>query len=264
MTLIAKEQSTHDARPVELYLFTAGVRAWRYTSADDPQTYLGQSYSVVPLHRGRVAQADELSKIRVDIKTPRDTPIIAALMSEQEELHLAIFRRHRTDSEFVPLWSGWVVGFALEGAEATLSCEPLTSVRRRQAPRLIAQRQCPHALFSLACGVDKLAYEELGTVSLVTGAVVEASVFAGRADGWWVGGMLKNAEGVYRMITAHSGAQVTLASGLPGLVVGEVVRVYPGDDHTPETCNTRFGNILNYGGLSWLPIKNPFTGDASF
>ena len=43
------------------------------------------------------------------------------------------------------------------------------------------------------------------------------------------------------------------------LAVNDTVRVYPGCDRTPATCNTRFGNLTRFLGLgAMLPQRNPF------
>ena len=47
-----------------------------------------------------------------------------------------------------------------------------------------------------------------------------------------------------------------------GLKAGDAFEAYPGCDHTLATCAAKFGNQLNYGGFPYIPVKNPFTGDA--
>jgi hypothetical protein len=35
-----------------------------------------------------------------------------------------------------------------------------------------------------------------------------------------------------------------------------------GCDRTFATCQSKFGNSLNFGGFPWIPVKNPFAGDS--
>ncbi|WP_303678184.1 phage BR0599 family protein [Ralstonia mannitolilytica] len=88
-----------------------------------------------------------------------------------------------------------------------------------------------------------------------------ASVFLPKPIAWFVGGRLMSA-GAQRMIVASSGGAVTLSAPIPGLKAGDAFEAYPGCDHTLTTCAAKFGNQLNYGGFPFIPVKNPFTGDA--
>ncbi|GBL46210.1 phage FAD/FMN-containing dehydrogenase [Sulfuriferula multivorans] len=260
------ETSIHDGQPVELYQFTAGTQAWRYTSADATQIYLSQSFEPREIERGKVGQSPEIAKSKLDLKMPRDNPLVVTLIAApvQNVLRLDILRKHRTDTEFVTLWRGRVMGIALQGAEATMSCEPIFTSLKRIGLRAVAQRQCRHALYDGGCGVSDSANSASGTLSSVNGAVIDAAVFATQPNGWWVGGKVKFGVDTYRMVVAHTAAQVTLASALPGLAAGQSIVAYPGCDHTPVTCDAKFANIANYGGLPWMPQKNPFAGDSSF
>jgi hypothetical protein len=65
-----------------------------------------------------------------------------------------------------------------------------------------------------------------------------------------------------RMITAHSGNVVTLVDSVADLVVGATVTLWPGCSRTVNHCQNKFSNLANYGGLPYLPAKNPFSGDA--
>ena len=68
--------------------------------------------------------------------------------------------------------------------------------------------------------------------------------------------------GVPRMITNHSGDTITLSAVLPGLAVGVALEAFAGCDRTFATCQSKFGNSLNFGGFPWIPAKNPFAGDS--
>lgn len=64
------------------------------------------------------------------------------------------------------------------------------------------------------------------------------------------------------MITAHSGNVLTLVDGIDDLAVGSSVTLWPGCARTVNACADKFANLDNYGGLPFLPAKNPFSGDA--
>lgn len=86
-------------------------------------------------------------------------------------------------------------------------------------------------------------------------------MFASKPNGWWVGGKIL-LEGVPRFIVGHAGDTLTLSAAVPGLAQNAGFVVSAGCDHAPTTCDSKFGNALNYGGAPWFPIKNPFIGDS--
>jgi hypothetical protein len=126
--------------------------------------------------------------------------------------------------------------------------------------------------------VDKAAYAVPGSVSAVNAArtVITIPEAAAHPNGYFLGGLLALADGTMRFISAHSGSSITLASPAPVLAQyvgatgdgksyglwygGADLMLYPGCGRNRETCQGRFGNILNFGGWPWIPSRNPFDG----
>lgn len=265
MSYAAVESSAHGGQPVELYRFVAGTRKWLYTSADVSLVHLGETYEPYPLRRGAFRQTQELAKAGLEIVTPRDTPFVADMVASplMDVVTLTVYRMHRTDAEVLTWWRGRVAGVRFAGGEATITAEPLATSLKRIGLRRPAQRQCPHALYDVGCNLTAAVFAETGNLVSHTGANVVSGIFAGHANGWWLGGKI-DFDGVLRFIIGHASDTLTLSSAVPGLPQSAAFTVYPGCDHTPGTCDTKFGNIANYGGAPWFPIKNPFTGDSAF
>lgn len=265
MSYASFEISAHGGEPVELFNFTRGVDNWRYTSGDTSYTHLSQVYEPYPFNRPEANQTVELAKGKIDLKTPIDTPIVADLLGSSlvAIVELTIYRRHRGDAEVTEFWHGYVAGMHLDGDEAVITCQQIGTWMRRIGRQRPAQRSCPHALFDGGCGLAAATFGVAGSLISATGAVLVSGAFASQANGWWVGGMIE-AGNTLRMIVDHVGDTITLTSGIPGLAPSGAFTVYPGCDHLPATCNSKFANIFNYGGLPWLPVKNPFAGDSSF
>lgn len=265
MTYAAVETSDYAGQPVELYNFTLGIQKWLYTSADVAFDYAGETYEPYPLKRSAFRQTQELAKAGIEIAAPRDLPFVAARLANpmQGVVQLTIYRRHRSDAEVKTWWRGRIEGMRFAGGESTISGVPLGTSLKRLGLRRAAQRQCPHGLYDTGCGLSAAAFSATGSLISHSGATVTSGVFASVANGWWVGGKIAfGAE--LRFIVGHAGDTLTLSSAVPGLAQNAAFTVYPGCDHTPGTCNTKFGNILNYGGAPWFPVKNPFTGDSAF
>jgi uncharacterized phage protein (TIGR02218 family) len=264
MTYAAREASDHDAQPVELYRFTEGTRKWLYTSADAAVVYQSETYEPRPIKRGAFRQTQELNKATLEINAPRDLPLVADSFASPlvGVIALTIYRQHRGDGETVAWWRGRVAGIRASGSEITITCEPLATALKRIGLRRPAQRQCPHALYDAGCTVSPALFSATGNLLSINSATLTASAFATKPDGWWVGGKII-LNGVPRFVIGHTGDTVTISAAVPGLPQNAAFTVYAGCDHTPATCNSKFSNILNFGGAPWLPVKNPFTGDSA-
>lgn len=263
MTYDAVESSAHGGQPVELYRFSSGTRKWLYTSADAPFVYQTETYEPYPLKRGAFRQTQELTKATLDILAARDLPFVADAMASPlvGVVVLTIYRRHRSDAEMTLWWKGRVDGVRFAGSEATIGCSPLATSLKRIGLRRPAQRQCPHALYGVGCNLTEAVWSASGALVSHIGANVTSGVFALQPNGWWVGGKIL-LEGVPRFIVGHAGDTLTLSAAVPGLAQNAGFVVSAGCDHAPATCDSKFGNALNYGGAPWFPIKNPFFGDS--
>ena len=107
----------------------------------------------------------------------------------------------------------------------------------------------------------------------VASAVANVKTFtvaaaATQPDGYYTGGMLRADDGTLSYIIAHVGSSITIqrlsyslaeaiANGFPF-----DVKLYPGCDHSRQTCNDKFDNLLNYGGFDFIPTKNPMGGSS--
>ena len=258
------ETSDHGGQPIEFYRFTQGTRKWLYISADAPDIYLNETYEPYPLKRSAFKQTQELNKTPLEISAPRDLPLVADSMASPMigVVALTVYRKHRSDAEVTTWWRGRVDGIRfVGGGEFSITCSPLGTALRRIGLRRPAQRQCPHALYRTGCNLAEASFALAGMLVSHIGATVTSGVFATQPNGWWVGGKIELA-GVPRFIVDHATDTLTLSAQVPGLAQNAGFIVFPGCDHTPPTCNSKFGNILNYGGAPWFPIKNPFSGDS--
>jgi len=264
MTYSVLEASAYSGAPVELYEFNRGVDYWRFTSADEDQTWNGQTFVRAALTRSTLDESSEMNKINLEITLSRDNAVadLFRLYPPGDVVTVKIWRRHRGDADAVLVWIGRVLNCEWRGGEAFLHSEPAYTSIRRNALRRHYQRQCPHVLYGAACGINRALFKVAGTVAAIGGNTVQVNAAGGRADGYFAGGFLawNSAAGVSdnRMVTGHAGVTLTLAAPIVGLAVGDTVDLYPGCDHTLSTCKNTFANTLNYGGWPYIPLKNPF------
>ena len=271
MTYDASEISVDSGEPVELYTFNNQANVYRHTSHSENVTYLDAEYIAIPLSRSGIDQTQESSRNNITLTTSRDQAI-AQLFRDRppsDVVTLSIVRKHLTDvdDESAIIWTGRVLNIELTGMQANLHCEPIFTSIKRPGMRRHWQRSCPHVLYDVDCGVVKTDHQMTGTVSAVNNNVLTISEASAKPDGYFSGGFIKwqkvSGDVERRMIIAHTGNQLTMTFSMPGLSdagVAQSVFLYPGCKHSMNECNTKYSNILNYGGQPWIPQKNPFNG----
>lgn len=263
MSYNTQEISAAAGQPVEIYRFALGQQVWTVTSGREAIAYQAESYQPAVIRRSGIEQSSEFARNGIDLECARDFAVAQLFAAARPNgvVSLTVFRNHLGDSEYITWWKGRVASVVFAGSTARIRCESIFTALRRPGLRTHYQTGCRHALFDSGCGANNQAYKLAGTVASFSGLNVTSSTFLSRASGWLTGGYLRVA-GVPRMITNHSGDTITLSAVLPGLAVGVAFEAFAGCDRTFATCQSKFGNSLNFGGFPWIPIKNPFAGDS--
>lgn len=271
MTYDASERSYQSGAPVELYEFGRASQVWRYNSSNDTVTIDGLTYTAASIRRSGIEATQERARSAIKLYTPRNFEIadLFRITPPTDVISLTIKRYHRGDESVVVIWSGRVVNCDWSGSEAAINCEPVSTSMRRTGLRRIYQRQCPHVLYGDACALQKDDYKVTGAVDAISGNTISVSECGAEADNYFAGGFVELSVGSggieRRFITANTGAVLTLSKAFGSdLEVGASVNVYPGCDHTLNTCKNKFSNLVNYGGFPFIPTKNPFDGSPVY
>lgn len=263
MTYNSQERSYQGGAPVELYLFARGLQVWRYTSTDSDITFDGNSWESAVIQRSNIETTPEQSRNALTITCPRDLPIadLFRVAPPSDVISLTVYRYHRGDGDSAVIWMGRVLNVQWQGAEARMSCEPVSLSFGRTGLRRLYQTACPHVLYGTACGVDKAGQAHEAEVTAISGAELTVDSLLSKP---YAGGFVELEAGSgnleRRFIRSFSGLVLTLAQPFQGIEVGDTVTVYPGCDHTMATCNDEYSNLANYGGMPFIPRKNPFDG----
>lgn len=251
-------------RPVDLYEFARAHLRWRYTSADRDISIGGVDYVAEPIERSAIEASREINRATLSIIMPRANPVadLYRIAPPSDVVTCIIRQTHIGDGEVVTLWTGRIIGVEWSGARAKLALEPVYTSVRRMGLRRRYQRACPHVLYGLGCNLSRETWRLDTTASSIAGLTVTAPGVGPMGDGYYAGGYIEwdTPAGVAerRHISAHVGPNLTLTAAPYGLVIGQSIRVYPGCDHTLATCHGKFGNAANYGGMPYIPQKNPF------
>lgn len=248
--------------PIECYKFVQGATTWRFTSSDRNQTLTDGTFTPEPITRDAQDFSQEDTAQNVAVKVRRDNAVAQLFRSfnPPTPVTLTIYRKHRSATEETVWFVGKVMSCSFVGPEATLACAPISQAFVRRVPSVVFQSQCNWSLYSTPCGVSKASFKTTGTALSVSGAMVRATAFGAKPDGWFNNGWAELPNGERRFIVAHIGDAITLQTSIPSLVVGGTVDAYAGCDRSETTCAAKFSNLANHMGFPRVPTRNPYDG----
>lgn len=256
----------------ELYRFHEANSddVWTYTSGDEAVDYLGDTYIPISISREGIEVKGELARANISVKLSLANSAAQGWLSNHGELlvGLTIYERS-TAGTFAVIWKGRLAGVEPGMTDISLSFESIFTSLRRSGLRARYQRLCRHALYGRGCKLDAEAFAVAATLTDISGRVVTVAEAALQPDDYYTGGMLRDPSGALSYIVEHAGESLTIQR-IPASLSGAftesegsiAVDIYPGCDHTIETCWTKFDNGLNCGCFKWIPLKNPMGGSS--
>lgn len=267
MTFLTYSKSVQDALPVELYEFRRGTTYRRYTTAPINIVYLSKTYTSSPIKRSSIIQTENMNRGSVDFELPK-TDSFALYYLQRTVAKLTYVNVYRTqyndpDEEYQTWWKGRLTGVSVKDNKITLQAEPIFTSQKRPGLRRVYESMCANTLYDVNCGVSRSLYQYTATVSTVSGTVVSVSSLGGAADDYYSGGFINTVNDGYRYhISKQTGTDLTLFS-VPEIEATDSILVYPGCDHTFDTCKDKFSNSANFGGFPFMPNRNPFQGSLT-
>lgn len=135
-------------------------------------------------------------------------------------------------------------------------------------PRELYQAGCLNTVYDSACGKARSSYTATGTTSSASDsrritfahALPQAAGYFDLGVVTFTGGA--NA-GISRTVKSHTTGtpgSITVLQPWPFAVAsGDAYRIYPGCDKTQSTCTTKFGNLLRFRGMPYIPVPETVT-----
>lgn len=255
--------------PIFLYDVEFGdgeIGRLRMTSAEAPVAFNGHTFLPSQVRHGDIATSGTLDKTTVELMTPRNNPLVELFRVYPPErvVNLIIYRGELDDQAagFRAIWSGRVLNYAVEGIQATFSCEPIATSQRRPGLRRTYQYGCPHVLYGPQCRANKAAATVPATVTGIAGSVITL------AAGWNTTPVENYLKGLVEWETPTGTARRTILQVLDGqnllltgvvreLEVGGSVDVVLGCNRRMNHCRDLHNNLPNYGGQPWIAKINP-------
>jgi len=263
MSYTAIEQSSSSGHPLYLFRFSLGESLWLYTSADHKVVKEEEEYIPVYIKGGKITRTGDIKKNNIDIEMASTNPVALCFLPGWTGgiMSITVYRHHYEDNEFSVQWKGRVVSCKWSGSSARLNCESTFTIFQRAGLRRVYQPGCPHVLYGPGCNVNSASYRVAGTVAAASGKTVTITGLSGYSAGWFAGGIVKFGND-RRLIIWNSGNNLSVLDAIPNLIVGSAVELWPGCARDMGTCLSKFNNLDNFGGLPFLPNRNPFSGDA--
>lgn len=258
------EYSIFGGRPIELYKFTHDTDIWTYSNVSKDVDFFQDIYRKLAISRSTIGQSSEIEKLDLVVTCPLNCEISQLLLigSPENVVSLTVFRIHEGATGSIVAWKGRVVSAKWNEGFCELSCDSVYSLQKRIGLRARYTRACRHILYGAGCKVDKSAYAIAGVVTAIDASMTILTIAeaAGQADGYFIAGMVGTPSGAFRFVINHVGTSIYLSMPIPTLTVGSAILLYPGCDHSLETCRDRFNNLANNGSFAWIPTDNPFEG----
>lgn len=272
MSFDATEKSTESGSPVELYEFTADSGIYRYTSAADDVVISGVTYAQVNgLTRDAIQDAGDIYKSSLSVTAPEDFLISSFFEAypPSDVCTLAIKRVHLSDlTDVATIWLGRILTVAWAPGHSTLTCESVFSRLKQPGLRRVYARTCPYVLYGNECKAVATSFQETAALNALSadGFQLTSATFSAHPDGYYGGGKLTFDEGagvlVHRGIRQSASGVITITHPIATLTGASIVVVNPGCDHTKLTCQSKFGNLVNFGGFPYIPPVNPYTNSV--
>lgn len=250
----------------ELFRFARGSEVFGFVDSTESVVFGGLVYAPAPIRRATIEQTQEVARADLAVDVLRDNPVALLFQAGAPvtPVTLTIYRGDAITGGYAGLWIGFVQSAGFSSATATLTCAPVMSVLRRNAPRQRYSQGCRFALFGSACGVDKSTYADTVTVVSITNRLMILSgIDATREIGYFRGGYLELGAGrelivgsdATFMVLLSRRVQIELARPIPGAIPGASGTIFAGCNHQQSHCAAKFSNIERYGGFLTLPTR---------
>ena len=243
---------------IELFEFLLTGAYYRYTSGSETITKDAADFTPAAIRRETLPLSDDFSRAGLTITVLYDNPFVVAALPAPQPATVTVFGELE-EGTWATIWKGRMVGLSMKSMEAEIQTENLLSAMARMGNTSKYQLNCRHVLYGAGCNANPVTYKFAGTVDGIDDATLTVTGLNGEDDGYYTGGYVKIGAYIYRSIVDHTGDDIELFSAIPGLALTTAIDVFPGCDHAKTTCQSKFGNLLNFGGFPYLPIaNNPF------
>jgi len=256
----AKELAV-ERKPVELFHIWYSASHWYYTNGDVSVVYGGNTYVPATIKRNALEKDTQLSVTTIEIEfSYLNNPVVEYLAYNPVTLvWVSVTRlfRDQVPLEGASVFLGQIKEVVFQGNAGKAACVGFEYYLNHPMPLYRYQRQCNWALFSTRCTLSTTGRSQVVTVTELSsnGLIVTCSgMTQSDANYYRYGELVLNSD--RRMITMYTGTQIYLRYKMKNLAVGSQPTIYAGCDGNITTCSGKFGNVINFGGHPYIPLKD--------
>lgn len=266
------ESSQQDGQPLELYKFVNNGVSYQYTSnvsdidikTNDGGITATETYVAEYIERESIKPSSSGDSTALIVTVSKDHAIAKKFQGAppEKKIMLTVIRLHEQDhTKFDKVFYGRVSQASFDGSQCKLTVK-MENWLSKELPNGDHRFTCNNVLFDEDCQLLENDYKIDFFIDSVVGVDIYSTTFAGYADGYFVGGFIRHANGI-RQITAHVGNKVTVKYPF-AVTPANGAFVLPGCDHLFKTCALKFHNNLNFTGFPYVPptdsTRNPVGG----
>jgi uncharacterized phage protein (TIGR02218 family) len=260
----------------DLYTFTlpAGGPVLRYSSADIPLTYGGQTFVRGPVigDRGvKQVRGAQVSTLLIDVSDDGRTTVNGIALITFLKANGLDGANVRVDRVFAPSWAdaltGGYIRFAGRFSElqdggdisVALSIASWTELFDTQMPIEDYQASCLNALFDTHCTLNPASFAAAATAHAGCTQTLVTSSLAVTAGTYNLGTIVFTSganNGLRRTVKSQDASgNLQLIQPLPAAPAnGDTFTAYPGCDLKQGTCSAKFNNLVNFRGQPYIPV----------
>lgn len=129
----------------------------------------------------------------------------------------------------------------------------------QQMPRMLMQPACRWVFGDVGCTIDTSNFTQTGIVSSSSTdlQIIPRSSFS-QPEGYFTQGVITMTSGrnmgLSMSVKQYKGGVIVMTRPfLFSVAAGDTFQVVAGCDHTYATCQQKFNNLINFGGMPWIP-----------
>ena len=236
---------------------------WAVTPGDFPSVFSSDNPLI---SRGQMRWGVGLTVDTLDLTLLEQAPVTLTPQIAQGYLDGARVQLDRLYGTAFGAWIDSVTLFAgnvadvkeLGRSHAKIEVRSRLELLNNSLPRNLFQPSCRWSLFDSGCTLNKSSFGTSLTVSAVANSLQFTSG-ATQIDGYYDLGTLTFTSGANAGVSVtvkhflHSSGTFILNSPL-AVAPGDAFIAYPGCDKQQSTCSGKFSNLVNFGGMPYIPV----------
>jgi|GEM_PF-5803044 uncharacterized phage protein (TIGR02218 family) len=256
--------TTHST--VELYKISAvGMSLFTYTDSKESVNYLGIEYTPYPIKRGKIAFSTDLMVDQTVITMAKNWGVDRGIdinLFSGADLSITRVNKDNPNVDNLLMFDGEVADIVTNFETIEMRSQTLDFLNF-EIPRREVQVSCNWKLYDKYCAVGLTLFQTAGTIdeTAFLGRELVSTTFSGQTNDYYTQGFIQMTSGdninLRRNVSSHTGLTITVVPNFPYAVDEfDNFKISPGCRKDIIDCETKFSNLINYGGFPYTPKQD--------